>query len=55
MLRAAKNYSLPNHDNQERVALSNSWKRPTGTAATRESKDGSEEFPDVAIVVLREK
>lgn len=45
MWATKKHCSAPNHDDQERVALSNSGKRPAGTAAARESEDSSENFP----------
>lgn len=41
---------LQNRDDQERVALSNSSKRPNGTAAAREPEVVFEKFYDVAIV-----
>lgn len=52
---ATKSCSLQNHDDHERAALSNSGKRAAGTAAARESKDESEKFSDVPIVVSQEK
>lgn len=48
-----KNCRLPNYDDQKRVTLSHSGKRPTGTATAPDPKDSVEEFSDVVIVVFR--
>lgn len=52
---AKKDCSLPNYDDEQCVALSNSGEWPAGSTTARESEHAFEKFSDVAVLVYREK